>query len=139
MTVALAHQASSAAKDLALREAAREALLRQTDLAVLHIVESLDLDVADAYRRGLTDDIEAALAELGARDVSWQLQLDVGDNNVAEKILELTDKVGAEVLVIGGRRRSPVGKLILGSVTQTLILEANVPVLVVKTAGSGPA
>jgi nucleotide-binding universal stress UspA family protein len=139
VTVALAHQASSAAKDLALREAAREALLRQTDLAVLHIVESLDLDVADAYRRGLTDDIEAALAELGARDVSWQLQLDVGDNNVAEKILELTDKVGAEVLVIGGRRRSPVGKLILGSVTQTLILEANVPVLVVKTAGSGPA
>ena len=139
MTVALAHQASSAAKDLALREAAREALLRQTDLAVLHIVESLDLDVADAYRNGLTDEIEASLAGLGARDVSWQLQLDVGDNNVAEKILELTDKVGAEVLVIGGRRRSPVGKLILGSVTQTLILEANVPVLVVKTAGSGPA
>ena len=139
MTVALAHQASSAAKDLALREAAREALLRQTDLAVLHIVESLDLDVADAYRRGLTDDIEAALAELGARDVSWQLQLDVGDNNVAEKILGLTDKVGAEVLVIGARRRSPVGKFFLGSVTQTLILEANVPVLVVKTAGSGPA
>jgi len=132
MTVALAHQASSAAKDVALREAARQAFLRQTGLAVFHIVDSLDLDVADAYRRGLTDDIEASLAELGARDVSWQLHLDVGDKDVAEKILELTEKVNAEVLVIGARRRSPVGKALLGSVAQTLILDANVPVIVVK-------
>jgi nucleotide-binding universal stress UspA family protein len=132
MTVALAHQASSAAKHLALREAARQAFLRQTGLAVFHIVDSLDLDVAEAYRSGLTDDIEASLAELGARDVSWQLHLDVGDTDVAEKILELTEKVSAEVLVIGARRRSPVGKALLGSVAQTLILEANVPVIVVK-------
>jgi nucleotide-binding universal stress UspA family protein len=132
MTVALAHQASSAAKHIALREAARQAFLRQTDLAVFHIVESLDLDVAEAYRNGLTEEIEASLAELGARDVSWQLHLDVGDTNVAEKILELTDKVNAEVLVFGARRRSPVGKALLGSVAQTLILEANVPVIVVK-------
>jgi nucleotide-binding universal stress UspA family protein len=132
MTVALAHQASSAAKDLALREAARQAFLRQTDLAVFHIVEALDLDVADAYRNGLTDEIEASLAGVGAHDVSWQLHLDVGGADVAEKILELTDKVSAEVLVIGARRRSPVGKALLGSVAQTLILEANVPVVVVK-------
>jgi nucleotide-binding universal stress UspA family protein len=132
VTVALAHQVSSAAKHIALREAARQAFLRHTSLAVLHIVESLDLDVADAYRSGLTDEIDASLGELGAQDVSWQLHLDVADNDVAHKILELTDKLGAEVLVIGGRRRSPVGKLILGSVTQTLILEANVPVIVVK-------
>jgi nucleotide-binding universal stress UspA family protein len=137
VTVALAHQASSAARDRALREAARQAVLRQTDLAVLHIVESLDLDVADAYRNGLTDQIEASLAGVGARDVSWTLHLDVGDTDVAEKVLELTHKVGAEVL-IGARRRSPVGKFLLGSVTQTLILEADVPVLVVKTPASGP-
>ena len=139
MTVALAHQASSAARHLALREAARQAFLRQTDLAVIHIVESLDLDVADAYRNGLTDDIEASLAGVGAQDVRWQLHLDVGDTDVAEKILELTDKVTAEVLVIGARRRSPVGKFFLGSVTQTLILEAHVPVLVVKTEAGRPA
>ncbi|MCW2811511.1 MAG: hypothetical protein JWP61_1969, partial [Friedmanniella sp.] len=38
----------------------------------------------------------------------------------------------AELLVIGARRRSPVGKFLLGSVTQTLILQSEVPVLVVK-------
>jgi nucleotide-binding universal stress UspA family protein len=132
VTVALAHQADSAANHIALREAARQAFLRHTDLAVLHIVESLDLDVAEAYRSGLADDIEASLAGLGASDVTWQLHLDVAGTDVAQKILELTDKVGAEVLVIGARRRSPVGKAILGSVAQTLILQANVPVVVVK-------
>lgn len=132
MTVALAYQVSSTAKRIALRQAARQAFLRRTDLAVLHIVESLDLDVADAFRRGLTEDIETSLAEVGAHDVSWQLHLDVADDDVAPKILDLTGKVGAELLVIGARRRSPVGKFLLGSVTQTLILEADVPVLVVK-------
>jgi nucleotide-binding universal stress UspA family protein len=132
VTVALAHQASSAAKHIALREAAREAFLRQTDLAVIHIVEALDLDVADAYRSGLTDEIEASLASVGARDVTWQLHLDVADTDVVPKVLELADKVNAEVLVIGARRRSPVGKFLLGSVTQTLILEAGMPVIVVK-------
>jgi nucleotide-binding universal stress UspA family protein len=52
---------------------------------------------------------------------------------VAETILDLTGKVEAELLIIGARRRSPVGKALLGSVTQTLILEVDVPVLVVKS------
>jgi nucleotide-binding universal stress UspA family protein len=95
-------------------------------------VEALDLDVADAYRSGLTDEIEASLASVGARDVTWQLHLEVADADVVPKVLELADKVNAEVLVIGARRRSPVGKFLLGSVTQTLILEAGMPVIVVK-------
>jgi hypothetical protein len=37
-------------------------------------------------------------------------------------------------LVVGVRRRSPVGKAVLGSIPQRLILEATVPVLSVKDA-----
>ena len=37
-------------------------------------------------------------------------------------------------LVVGVRRRSPVGKAVLGSIPQRLILEAPVPVLSVKAA-----
>ena len=132
MTIAVAHQAASAAKHIALREAAREAFLRGSSLAVLHIVEALDLDVADAYRNGLNQDIQESLATVGAHGVTWELHLSVADQDVAEKILELTASAKAELLVIGARRRSPVGKLLLGSVTQSLILQADVPVLVVK-------
>ena len=38
----------------------------------------------------------------------------------------------AELLVIGIRHRSPVGKLLLGSVSQQLLLECPKPVLAVK-------
>ena len=133
MSIAVAHQAASAAKHVALHEAAREAVGRGTSLAVLHVVESLDLDVADAYRNGLKQEIEESLTEVGADGVAWDLHLSVADEDVAEKILELAASAKAEVLVIGARRRSPVGKFLLGSVTQTLILQADMPVLVVKS------
>lgn len=133
MTVAVAYQVSSASNALALQVAAREAALRGTALAVLHVVQSLDLDVGDAYRRGLAEKVDAALQETGAPQLAWDLQLGVAeDDQVAATVLELAGKADASVLVIGARRRSPVGKFLLGSVTQTLILEAEMPVIVVK-------
>ena len=52
--------------------------------------------------------------------------------DVAETLLELVDTLDADLLVIGARQRSPVGKALMGSVAQTVILHAKVPVLVVK-------
>ena len=132
MTVAVAHQAASSSRTIALHEAAREAGVRGTDLAVLHVVENLDLDVEDAYRSSLADEITTALREVGTPDVSWELHLATAEADVAETILGLASSVDAELLIIGARRRSPVGKALLGSVTQSLILEAELPVLVVK-------
>jgi nucleotide-binding universal stress UspA family protein len=135
MTVAVAHQASSSTRTLALQEAAREAQLRGTDLAVLHVVETLDLDVEEAYRSSLEEEVESAFADVGATGVSWQLYLATAREDVAATILDLVKKADAGLLVLGARHRSPVGKALLGSVTQTLILEADVPLLVVKSAG----
>ena len=133
MTVAVAHQVSSTSR-IALAEAVRQAAMRQTDLAVLHVVESLDLDIAAANRSGISDEVDRVLSEAGL-DLDWQLHLVTGEDNVADALLGLVDTLDAEVLVIGARRRSPVGKFLLGSVTQTLILQADVPVLVVKDKG----
>ena len=74
------------------------------------------------------------MAEISVGELDWELALAPGDGveNTAATILELAEKADAELLVIGARRRSPVGKALLGSVTQTLILDADIPVLVVK-------
>lgn len=52
--------------------------------------------------------------------------------DVAEEILSVTEREKGRLLVVGVRHRSPVGKLIMGSVAQRLILEAQCPVVAVK-------
>ena len=132
MTVAVAHQVSATAR-LALSHAVQEAKLRGTDLAVLHIVSStLDADREDAYRAGVSDEIERSVGT--DADVKWELHLRTVSGDVGDAIVKLTDRLRPDLLVLGARRRSPVGKALLGSVAQTIILEASVPVLVVKTS-----
>jgi nucleotide-binding universal stress UspA family protein len=50
----------------------------------------------------------------------------------AEDLISIAESVDAELSVIGLRRRSPVGKLILGSNAQRILLDAKCPVLAVK-------
>lgn len=53
----------------------------------------------------------------------------------AEKILSKARENDAEYLVIGGRKRSPVGKALFGSVTQSVLLDADRPVVSVFDDG----
>jgi nucleotide-binding universal stress UspA family protein len=130
MTVVVAHQVSPTSR-AALVQGIKEAAFRDTDLVVLHVVESIDADRQEAYRLGVADEIEKIVGK--EPGVPWELRLSIVGPDLADAILALVGKIDADLLVIGARRRSPVGKAILGSVAQTLILEANLPVLVVKT------
>ncbi len=53
---------------------------------------------------------------------------DSGDT--VEDILAVADDHDVDSIVLGGRKRSPVGKAIFGSVTQSVILETDRPVVV---------
>ncbi len=54
------------------------------------------------------------------------------DADAAEAILAAQNQAEAALIVIGVRRRSPVGKLILGSTAQRMILQADCPVVAVN-------
>jgi len=51
-----------------------------------------------------------------------------GDPAVA--VLEFAQETDADCICVGGRNRSPAGKAIFGSVSQSVILQADRPVLV---------
>ncbi|SFJ37143.1 Universal stress protein family protein [Nocardioides psychrotolerans] len=57
--------------------------------------------------------------------------------DVAEAVLSAAREVDATLVVLGIRHRSPVGKLLMGSVAQRVLLDAECPVLAVKP-GSRP-
>jgi nucleotide-binding universal stress UspA family protein len=50
----------------------------------------------------------------------------------AEDLIAVAEEVDADLIVIGLRRRTPVGKLIMGSNAQSILLDAACPVLAVK-------
>jgi nucleotide-binding universal stress UspA family protein len=56
----------------------------------------------------------------------------VRGNDPAVDLIEVADKENAALIVIGLRRRSPVGKLLMGSNAQEILLRAPCPVLAVK-------
>ncbi|WP_198667901.1 universal stress protein [Saliphagus sp. LR7] len=48
----------------------------------------------------------------------------------ASEIVEAADELNADNIILGGRKRSKLGSLIFGSVSQTVTLEANHPVTI---------
>jgi nucleotide-binding universal stress UspA family protein len=74
--------------------------------------------------------VEERLTESGVDHELTQL---VASKDAADQILKLASELNAELIVIGLRRRTPVGKLFLGSQAQTILLEAECPVLAVKS------
>lgn len=59
----------------------------------------------------------------------------VRGKNAVEEIEALVESLQVSVLIIGLRKRSPVGKLIMGSVAQEILLSVSCPVLAVKSVG----
>ena len=80
----------------------------------------------------LQQDLDSVAEDLRASGIETQPLLLTEGNDPAEAFLELAKEQGVELIVIGLRRRSPVGKLVLGSVSQDILLHADCPVLAVK-------
>jgi nucleotide-binding universal stress UspA family protein len=54
-------------------------------------------------------------------------------DDLTDEFIDIADEIDASLIVIGLRRRSQVGKFILGSHSQRILLQADRPVLAVKS------
>lgn len=69
---------------------------------------------------------------LAASGVDFEVVHAIRGREASEEILAVVHERRADLVVIGLRRRSPVGKLLMGSTAQRVLLEAPCPVLAVK-------
>ena len=73
--------------------------------------------------------VETAVDRLESTDIEFTVHERTGDP--AEEILELAAELDSDVIVLGVDQRSPVGKVLFGSVAQAVVLNSDRPVTVV--------
>jgi nucleotide-binding universal stress UspA family protein len=113
----------------ALDSAIEEAKVRKQRLVVVNSSRGEALVDKRFASHDQWDSVEHRLAGSG---IEHELKQLVEGKDAADQILTLAHEINAELIVIGLRRRSPVGKLIMGSQAQTILLQAECPVLAVK-------
>ena len=79
-------------------------------------------------------DFERVQNLLASTGIDAELKQYVRGKNAVEEIEALVESLQVSLLIIGLRKRSAVGKLIMGSVAQELLLSVPCPVLAVKSA-----
>lgn len=112
----------------ALAAAVQEASIRGRSVVV--VVSSRGDEPAE-QRSALEAELTSVAEDLTARGVEHEVRLlDGGD--VADDLIATAEETQAELVVLGLRQRSPVGKLILGANAQRVLFDAPCPVLTVK-------
>jgi nucleotide-binding universal stress UspA family protein len=113
----------------ALDRAIEEADLRGGRLVVVNASRG------DAYVDGGyagVQEIELVKSRLAEAGVEHEVRQLVRGHEPAEEVVELAEELDAELIVIGMRHRTAVGKFLLGSTAQRILLDARCPVLAVK-------
>ncbi len=113
----------------ALHRAVEEARLRGLRLVVVNASRG-DALVDPAF--AAPEDVAEVRALLDDTGVPHEIRQQPSGHEPADQVVDIADEVGAELIVIGMRRRSAVGKLLLGSTAQRILLDARCPVLAVK-------
>ncbi|KZF08015.1 universal stress protein [Rhodococcus sp. EPR-279] len=124
MTVVVGYSPPTEGKG-ALPFAFREAHMRGTDL----IVVAEDSSASDADFGAV---VESAREEASAIGVAAKIHDNEAGRSHADNLIDLSFDEQTQLVVIGIRRRSPVGKLFMGSISQRVLLEAHCPVTAVK-------
>ena len=115
----------------ALERAIEEARLRRLRLIVVNVSSGEALvDPRFASSR----DWEAVQRQLAESGIEHETAQNVAATDPADQLLKVAHETNAELIVIGLRPRTPVGKFIMGSSAQTVLLAAECPVLAVKAA-----
>jgi nucleotide-binding universal stress UspA family protein len=136
MTIVVGYLATPEGR-AALDAAVAEAQRRSTGL--LLVVSDRGTGASPEAAADHTRALDAVRGELDTQGLPYDLREMPQGRDVAEDLIAAAEESDAALIVIGLRRRSPVGKLILGVNAQRILLDAPCPVLAVKSRGNEAA
>lgn len=96
-----------------------------------NLLSARDIDSADPgelARQNAT--VEAAAAALKEAGVDFSIEASTGDP--AEEVTSYIGSHDVDHVFVGGRKRSPAGKALLGSTSQQVMVETDVPCTLVR-------
>ena len=103
----------------ALDTAIKAATDRHSQLVVVHTLAT-------------PEEVTALAQTLAQTGLEHQVKAAADPHDPAEEVLASAERTNADFIVMGLKKRSPVGKLLLGSNAQRVLLDAACPVLAVK-------
>ena len=130
MSIVLAH-AHNPSADAAFAFALAEAVAHHCKLVVVNSSRGL---AAGDPKLASPEQLTALEERATAAGVAIEIERPMRGNDADAEVLEAAERHTAKMIVIGTRRRSAMGKFILGSTAQRIIMDADVPVVAVKPA-----
>jgi len=115
--------------EAALTRAGEEARLRGDKLVVVSSTRG-ESGVGPTYPQ--TSALSRMVADIKGEGVDVEVQHKERAGDPADAILAAADEAAASLVVVGLKKRSAVGKLVLGSTAQTVMLRAKCSVLGVR-------
>lgn len=102
----------------------------QAPTYLYEMVLAPDAELLEASLAAGLHALQPAQALLDAAGLSYETE--VGSGDPAHTLLDIAERYGCDLIVLGARGVGGLREALLGSVTQTLMHEARIPVMVVK-------
>ncbi|MBG6217746.1 nucleotide-binding universal stress UspA family protein [Arthrobacter sp. CAN_A6] len=117
--------------EAALTRAIEETLRHQDRLVVVNSSRGEALVDNHFVQPEQAATLENRLQQAG---IAYELVQPLRGHDAAEEVLTAAEEHQADLIVIGLRKRTPVGKMIMGSTAQRILLQSTCSVLAVKAA-----
>jgi nucleotide-binding universal stress UspA family protein len=103
------------------------------ELVILHVVpEDGDEEAARTEIEDLVTSVVGNLDGVDLRIMPEQARRDLPTGRTANHILQVAEDLNPDYIVIGSRKRTGLGKILLGSVSKLILANADVPVVTVE-------
>lgn len=116
--------------------------LEELEVVVLHVFRDVDLpsqvvvheplgDFEEVHheQREIPTAVDNVVDHLRGQGIEAEIRIERGENP-AETIVSCARELDVDNIFLGGRKSSPIGKVLFGSTAQAVLLNADIPVTV---------